>query len=54
MTYFYEADCGSETINPKKDPPVSIYKKMLAVLKTRLKMANSEPSSHLHRRIALP
>ena len=30
MTYFYEADCGSETINPKKDPPVSIYKKMLA------------------------
>lgn len=30
MNYFYEADCGTETINPKKDQPVSIYKKMLA------------------------
>ena len=30
MNYFYEADCGTETVNPKKDQPVSIYKKMLA------------------------
>jgi hypothetical protein len=30
MNYFYEADFGTETINPRKDQPVSIYKKMLA------------------------
>jgi len=34
MNYFYEADCGTETINPTKDQPVSIYKKMLAYFYT--------------------